>query len=301
MRKGGWLGLALALGVGVLGCGELGDRSRFDPVVGSLEIVATVPTQGDEGFDPVGRIDVCFSDVLDPRSVQAFDGLVNSGRLTFDGEIEVQLFSWRAAGRRDALADSRWCQGSVVSVTPGGSLQPGLGYRVELRPSPRGWAGERIDLEQDGWIIDPSQEDEDEPSYFIEFRTAGSPADPPLEEIPELPPGPALEQLFEPGRVFDPERAACGCHQRTGELAMELLDLSTPERAWNGLVLRQGPESTGFPMVSPRRPSESYLIQKLLRDSQGQALRHVQGGPMPPEGELEHGDLTDLAHWIHSL
>lgn len=296
--KRGWLGLVLAL---CPGCGELGERSRFEPAVGTLEIVATYPEQGAEGVDPLSRIDFCLSAEVDPRTAESFSVLLHSGNLTFDGEQEVQLFSWRAPGSRVAVADARWCEGSVFSLTPGVALQPGLGYRVELRPALLGWAGESLDTDQGGWLLDPADPDTEELSWFLEFRIGGNAADPRPEELPELPAGAELADLFAPGEVFDPERAACGCHQREGELAHARLDLSTPEQAWESLILRSGLEPTGFPMVTPRHPSESYLIQKLLRTQAGTVLHAVQGDPMPPDGELEHEDLVKLAHWIYSL
>ena len=56
--------------------------------------------------------------------------------------------------------------------------------------------------------------------------------------------------------------------------------------------------STGFPMVSPRRPAESYLVQVLLRDDAGEALHGVRGGPMPPDAPLAHADMTLIVRWI---
>ena len=288
-----WLApVVVALG---LGCGDLGSSQRFEPSVGQLEIVATYPAEGATDVSPLTRIDVCLSAAIDPRSIDNFDALIHSGNLTFDGQQEIQLFSWRAPGSRTELADALWCPGSVFSFTPGGPLQPGLGYRVELRPTPLGWAGEALDTTQPGWAFDPEDEDL---RYFLEFRIAGSAADDEPEEVPELDPGPTLTELFEPGEIFDPERAACGCHQSEGELARDRLDLSSPSVAWDALLLRTALESTGFPMVTPRFPSESYLIQKLLRTEDGEPLHQVQGEAMPPSGPLEHADMVRLAHWI---
>jgi hypothetical protein len=44
-------------------------------------------------------------------------------------------------------------------------------------------------------------------------------------------------------------------------------------------------------MVSPTRPSESYLVQTLLRDPDGSALYGVLGEPMPPDEPLAHADM----------
>ena len=283
--SGVWLGTLLALGLGLVsGCGELSERARFDADVGTLEIVATDP--------PHGATDV------DPRALENFDALLHSGTVTFDGRQEVQLFSWRASGSRTELAATRWCPGSVLSLAPGAALQPGLGYRVEIRPAPLGWAGEALDTEQDGWAPDPQEEGD--LRFFLEFRVAGTTADERPEKILELEPGPTLTELFEPGEIFDPERAACSCHQQPDELAFARLDLTTPTRAFEGLVLRQGLEATDFPMISPRRPSESYLIHKLIRTDTGERLHALRGEPMPPDAPIPHADLTRIAHWIHA-
>jgi hypothetical protein len=67
---------------------------------------------------------------------------------------------------------------------------------------------------------------------------------------------------------------------------MDRLDLSSPSAAFADLVLPAHERSTGFPMVSPTRPSESYLVQTLLRDPDGTALYGVLGEPMPPDEPL---------------
>lgn len=290
-----WLGLALAL-FGA-GCGDLRDRDRFEPAVGELEILATYPAAGATDVDPLARIDVCLSAEVDPRALESFDALLHSGSLTFDGQQEVQLFSWRAPGSRTGLASERWCPGSVFGLTPSSPLQPGLGYRVELRPSALGWAGEVLDTTQAGWVFDPEDE---ELRWFLEFRVAGSASDPEPEEVPMLEGGPSLVELFGAGEVFDPERAACGCHQTVGELAWARLDLSDPGTAWSELLVRSGVGATGFPMVTPGRASESYLIQKLLRTDSGEGLHGIRGEAMPPTGVLGHGDLVRVAHWIQA-
>jgi hypothetical protein len=282
--------------VGLLGCGELdGDHQRFEPTVGVLRIVDTIPPAGAQ-VDPLTRIDVCMSAEIDPRALESFDATLHSADLIFDTQQEVQLFSWRAPGSRTGLAEERWCPGSVLSLTPGSPLQPGLTYRVRLRPALLGWAGEALDTEQEGWSPDA----EGDLRWFLEFRVAGSAGDEPPEEIPELEPGPSLTELFAPGEVFDPERGACGCHQRPDELASARLDLSDPETAYASLVLRTGLEATDFPMVTPRRPEESYLLHKLLRTAEGEPLHALRGEPMPPDEPLPHADLVRIAHWIHS-
>jgi hypothetical protein len=276
------------------GCGEPREHPRFETEVGTLEIIETIPAPGSSDAGPGTRIDLCLSAEVDPRALDDFDVTLHSADLVFDTQQEVQLFSWRAPGSRSELASTRWCPGSVLSLTPAGSLQPGLVYRVQLRPALLGWAGESLDTTQDNWTITP----EGELRWFHEFRIAGSPSDPQLEELPELAAGPTLTELFEPGEIFDPERAACGCHQTEGELARERLDLSDPETAWSALVLRTGLEATDFPMITPRRPAESYLVHKLLRTDAGERLHGLRGEPMPPDELLPHEDLVRIAHWI---
>ncbi|PRQ00548.1 Ig-like domain-containing protein [Enhygromyxa salina] len=282
--------------VTALGCGDLDERQRFEPAVGVLEIVQTIPAAGAVDADPLTQIDLCMSAEVDPRVLDSFDATLHSAELTFDVEHEVQLFSWRGPGSRSALADARWCPGSVLSLTPSGVLQPGLTYRIQLRPALLGWAGEALDTDADGW----SPNADGDLRWFLEFRVAGSPGDDAPDDVPALDVGPTLTQLFEPGELFDPQRAACGCHQGTDELASARLDLSDPQIAWEQLVLRTGTESTGAVMVSPRRPSESYLIHKLLRTDSGEPLHAVRGGPMPPDAPLPHADLVRVAHWIAS-
>jgi hypothetical protein len=116
------------------------------------------------------------------------------------------------------------------------------------------------------------------------------------EDPPDVP-APTLAELFAPGQVFDPDNPACSCHREPG-LAQERVDLSTPQAAFADLVLAADTRSTGFRMVSPERPSESYLIQTLLRDPDGTALYGVLGEPMPPDEPLPHADMTALALWI---
>ena len=278
-----------------VGCGELRDNQRFEPAVGPLQISETIPAAGATDVDPLARIDVCLSAEVDPRALETFDATLLSGNLTFDAEVEVQLFSWLAPGSRTEVSTERWCPGSVISLTPSGAMQPGLAYRIRLRPALLGWAGETLDTT--GWLPDSAGD----LRWFLEFQVAGSTSDPEPEDIPELPAGPTLTELFAPGEVFDPERGACSCHQDgSDELASARLDLSDPETAWSELVLRTDLEATDFPMVTARRPSESYLLHKLLRTHDGESLRSLRGESMPPEDPLPHADLVRIAYWIES-
>lgn len=287
---------AVVLGVALFGpgCGELGERQRYAAELAGLEIVETIPAPRSRDADPWTTVDLCFSAELDPRALADLDATLRSGELLFDTQQELQLFSWRAPGSRGSLASERWCPGSVLSITPASALQPGITYRVSLRPAPLGWAGEQLDTDLPGWVLSSA----DELRWFSEFTIAGDAADAAPTEPPEFAPGPSLTALFEPGEIFDPARAACGCHQRADELALARLDLRDPETAWSALVLRTGLEPTGFPMISPRRPAESYLIHKLLRTASGEPLHALRGAPMPPDQALPHADLVRVAHWI---
>lgn len=287
---------AAALGIALAGagCGDLGEHQRYVSDAGTIKIIETIPGPGSSDIDPATTIDLCLSAELDPRALHEFDATLHSAALNFDTQQEIQLFSWRAPGSRSELASERWCPGSVVSLTPSSPLQPGITYRVQLRPALIGWAGESLDTNQDGWALTQSGD----LRWFYEFEIAGSPADQPPTELPSLAPGPTLTELFEPGEIFDPERAACGCHQREDELAYARLELSDPQTAWSALVLRTGFEPTDFPMITPRHPAESYLLQKLMRTHAGDPLHAVRGDPMPPDEPLPHADLVRVAHWI---
>ncbi len=65
-------------------------------------------------------------------------------------------------------------------------------------------------------------------------------------------------------------------------------------------MLDPRPRDTGFPMVSLRRPSESFLVHKLLREKDGDPLRGVLGDAMPKDGELPYADYVAIARWIEA-
>ena len=81
-------------------------------------------------------------------------------------------------------------------------------------------------------------------------------------------------------------------------VAIDLLDLRSPGRAFSDLVNDTSLQSTGFPMVSPRSPAESYLLHVLLRNPDGSGLAGIRGESMPPDGELAYTDLVAVARWI---
>lgn len=283
------LGLIAAAG---LGCAELGEP-RFEPVVGSIEFVESIPAAGATEVDPLVRIDLCLSEIADPRVFDDFTATLHSGNLTFDAQIELQLFGWRAPGERDAIADAPWCPGSIVSLTPRSPLQPGLTYRVRVEPVARGWAGELLDTTGAGWKID----DQGVAIWTLEFRVAGQAGDDPPATIPELAPGPTLTELFATGGPFDPARDLCSCHRGADPVASATLDLSSPTRAWDDLVLANTIGSTGFALVAIGEPSASALIHELLRDAEGEPLYRAQHA-MPPDAALAFDDLVALTRWI---
>lgn len=296
------------------------------PTSDRLEITSTVPAQGATEVDPAGlQIDVCFSGLVDPGAIDDFDVVMASGRVTLDTELDLQLVPWRGPGGQpvDPGATEPWCPGSVLSVTPRSTLAPGVLYRIRLRPSAVGWAGEPLDVTQDGWIV----EEDGSARFWLEFTLAGraddgtdtgtgtgsdtdsgtdtadgtgttgadtgsdSGDDPSDAES-------SLADLFAPGRILSPDRAACSCHTEPGTLAADLLDLRDPDAAFADLVIDTRVRDTGFPMVSERRPSESFLVHKLLREADGTAIHGVLGDAMPLEGELPYADLVDVITWI---
>jgi len=279
-----------------MGCASPTSRERFGLDEDPLEIVDTVPTGGtmDVALDAV--LDLCWADRLDPRSVLGSSTTLSSGRARFDHHLEVQLFPWRSAGRAELAQASEgpWCSGSVVSIRPDVSLRPSLQYRVQIDATANGWNGARIDPLPPEWQEDPSGT----PRFALEFTTGAN--DPP-EGGSNGPPSLGLAELFADGRVFDPERALCSCHQDPANDAAILLDLGDPEVALASLVGSSRIRDTGFPMIDPRSPSESFLLHKVVRDANGDPLLGVLGDTMPPDGgTVPYADLIDLARWIET-
>lgn len=279
-------GIALAA---VCACTRVSDTPRFEPISDRLQILETIPAQGATDVPPNAQIDFCFSDYLDPRALDDLDAALRSGQVQFDTQLDLQLFAWRPPGAAVGASSEAWCPGSVVSLRSKTPMIPGILHRARLAPSAVGWGGEQLDVTTPGWTTTGS------PIFQLVFTVrAAEPGDEPDE--PE--PAPTLTDLFAPGQPFSLSNPACGCHRDPGHLATERLDLSTPQDAFAGLVLPTRPQSTGFPMVSPRRPSESYLVQVLLRDSDGGALHGVLGDPMPPDAPLPHDQMVEIVRWI---
>lgn len=292
VAAGGVIGIVA--GIALAACTRVSDSQPFPLVSERLTIVRTVP-EPDAVIAPGAQIDFCFSGYVDPRALDDFDVSVSSGIPVFDSRQELQLFAWRPPGAPVGDALAAWCPGSVLSVRPRAPLRPGVRYRVRLQPSAVGWGGEQLDVTTPGWV-----QDEEGPAFLLEFTVDPAAPLPPGDASgePTAPP-PTLGDLFAPGQVFAPDNLACGCH-RAGDdpLAQARLDLSSPELAFAGLVLPTRLMSTGFPMVAPRRPAESYLVQVLLRDADGDALHGVLGEPMPPDEPLAYADMVALVRWI---
>jgi hypothetical protein len=305
------LGLILVLGE-IPGCTRVSDDRRFPATDEKLQIVETVPAQDAEEVSPDTHIDICFSGRVDPRPTDDWDATVMSGRVTFDSQLELQLVPWRGPGGLELPqgASARWCTGSVLSIKPLGDLRLGLLYRVQLRPTVVGWEGESLDTDATGW----QEVDEEGLRYILEF-TAAAEGDDGSEGTGTSTEGdtdggdgpgegsesPGLSDLFETDAVLDPDRGTCGCHVPDGPRARDVahtrLDLSDPAAAHENLLESSRLRDTGFPMVTARSPSESFLVHKLLRDGDS-SIHGVLGDPMPPDRQLEYPQLVSIMRWI---
>jgi hypothetical protein len=277
----------------LIGCTRVSDEERFDPIDEEIAIVQTVPEAGAIEVERSVQIDLCWSGLVDPRSIGDIDALIASGEHFADTDVAVQLWPWRPPANAEGSAPAApWCTGSVLSVTPESELMAGVQYRLRLADTTVGWAGEAVDTDRPGWV------DEDGGNLFLlEFTVAEDPppagGDPP-EEDPRT-----LADLFATGGPFDPERGLCSCHADPDETAHALLDLSTPEAAFEDLVLPPRLRDTGFAMVTARTPSESFLLHKVLRDPDGSAIHGVLGDAMPlGDAPIPYADYVALARWI---
>lgn len=273
------------------GCAWPSDVERFPAPEDRLEIVATLPTAGGTGVPRTSGIDLCLSDLADPGSLGDLDASLSSGSVIFDIDVDLQLFPWRAPGSLAPAGAPPWCAGSVLSIRPRAAMRGGTLYRVRLQPTLRGWAGEALDVATPGWIVN----DDGEPVFDLEFTT--EPGDDPATPPPE-PAAPTLRDLFGEGGPFDPGRGLCSCHREPYGLARERLALVNPESAFAALVEDPTIASTGYRRVAPGRPSESFLIHKLLRDDEGGAIHGVRGSAMPLPGAISYADLVAIARWI---
>lgn len=280
------------------GCPRASNIDRFPPNDEEIAVVQTVPAPGTTEVPPDVRIDLCWSGLVDPRSVSDVDATISSGNAVVDADLQVQLFPWRGPGGTDLPpnTESPWCSGSVLSITPQAPLPGGVLHRLRLRPTLVGWEGQQIDTETQGWL----ENEAGELAYLLEFEVRLEDDDDGGEPEPD-PTGPNLRSLFEAGRIFDPQRGACSCHAGADPDAQALLDLSDPLAALEDLVVPGRTRDTGFPMVTARRPSESFLLHKLLQRPDGGAIRGVLGDAMPQDGApIPYLDLVEIAEWIEA-
>lgn len=295
----------VAIHAAAVSCTTESDRERFDANGTPLRILRTVPETG--GVDVPGDVPVelCLSTLVDPASVSETAATISSGSTVIDTELSVQLVPWTIPGGAPVPQGSEapWCSGSVVSVAPEVTLTAGARFRLRLLPDLVGWAGESLDTTAPGWLEEET-DDGAAPRYFVEFdvgEVSGDDDDggPPGDD-PEPDEGPTMADLFADGGPFDPRTTTCACHRDEDDLAFARLDLSTPEAAFDGLVGRAGTQDTGFPMITPRDPSRSFLLHKLLRTPQGEPIEGVRGDAMPKDGTLAYRDLVAIALWIEA-
>jgi hypothetical protein len=321
-KPGSWIGICpvllgcLTFGAVVQACTRVSDVDRFPVRDEVLRIEQTVPDQGGVEVEPELRIDFCMSAFVDPRTISPVDAVLTSGEVPVDVELTVELLPWTGPGGVPLGSDvtAPWCEGSVLAIAPEIELEPDLAYRVRLVPRVNGWDGEELDTEQEGWVPEGNSV-----RYYLEFRVrpdtetetdsetetetgSGSGAESGAGSDSGAEPAPspvALAELFDQGGPFDPARGLCSCHRDPDDLAFELLDLTDPFTAYADLVLDTRERDTGFPMVSPRLPSESFLVQKILRQH-GERLRGVLGDAMPPDEPLPYRDYVAIAQWIEA-
>jgi hypothetical protein len=275
-----------------------------------LRVEATHPAAGDFDVATDLRIDLCLSGLVDPRATASTDARLGSGNIVVDTELTVELVAWLSPGGGPAEEDETpWCPGSVLAIRPKAELVPGVRYRLVLDPTTVGWNGETFDTDEAGWVTGT----DGAAAYFLEFTTTtaepepmdtGNPVDPmdPLDPLDPVASEPStLRDLFAPGAVFDPERAQCSCHLDPEDLAGQRLDLRDATLAYPQLVGATALRDTGFAMVTPRAPSESFLVHKLLREAEDPdaPLRGVLGDAMPLGGEsISYPDLRAIMQWI---
>jgi hypothetical protein len=276
----------------LFGCTRPADRDRFEPTGERLVIERTIPTQGEIGIDPAAPLVLCLSGLIDPGSVGELDAVLTSGPRTIDTELRVQLIPWTLpSGAPADPLDPPWCRGSVLTISPKEILTDNVHYRLALQPSAIGWSGEQLDVEQPGWIEDA----DGAPLFLLEFETKSAAAMRPANDPAPVP----FTDLFAADGVLNPQHRRCSCHTDQGTLAHSLLDLSSAPTAFMELVGDPRLRDTGYPMIVPRRPSESFLLHKLVRDQEG-AVRGVLGDAMPPDRPFDYELFVMLARWIET-
>ena len=65
--------------------------------------------------------------------------------------------------------------------------------------------------------------------------------------------------------------------------------------------MRRPPKTPGSQRSPPRRPSESFLLHKLLRESDDSAIFGIRGAPMPKDADpIPYADYVAIARWIEA-
>ncbi len=315
---------AVAAGLFVLAsaaCTRVRDHDRFPATEQQLEIVDTFPREGDSDVHPDAVLQICLSGYLNPRTIDVSTMRLASGEFApYDTHTTLELFSMHERGDLSKIATEPWCPGSVLTTRSMVKPSPTV-HRMWIVPSVVGWAGELLDTSTPGWST--PEDPEDDPVFIVEFLYAdleldddttdsgtgepdtdtdtdtGAGAGTDTGETPDgaIEPPPTLTDLFAPGAIFASDNPACSCHREPGT-ARDLVDLRNPDRAYNDLVRNTTVRSTGFAMVSPRSPAESFLVHVLLRNPDGSGLDGLRGSPMPPDGEIAYADLVAIARWI---
>jgi hypothetical protein len=102
--------------------------------------------------------------------------------------------------------------------------------------------------------------------------------------------GPTLPQIQ--AVVFGPSCATSGCHD---SISMRtLLDLSTADSSFAGLVNRASLQVPTLMLVEPGNADNSYLIHKL----ENAATIAPMTGPMPPGRMLDPAVIQEIRNWI---
>lgn len=222
---------------------------------------------------------LCFSGFLAPESVRPGSASLSSGSRNYDSQLSFDLADWRVPS-----PGKKTCVGSILRVTLPEDLVPNTRYRLRLVDRLQDWQGRLLATEGDPrWI-----HEQDNRVLIIEFQSAAA------TPVPDLPkPKPvSFRDLFEKDAVFGTQNQSCSCHRQ-----LATFSLQDPTALYE--TLRYKTHSSGQPWVQPGFASWSYLMFKLLRDKEGQALPGVFGDPMPPSAPISDHDLRQIAQWIN--
>lgn len=269
------------LGLPWTGCADLNGQSAqeaIEPPRSDIRLLWTTPDP--QTAHPIDRpVTLCFSGYLSPDSIRPGSASLSSGSRNYDSRLEFDLADWR-----DQAPNEKRCAGSILRVFLPEDLAPDTRYRLRLVDRLQDWQGLTLSSEGDPrWI----QQGESR-VLVIEFQSASaapkakSPAPQPL----------SFRELFEKDAIFGPQNASCSCHRQ-----LPGFNLQDPEALYQ--QLRYQEHSSGQPWVRPGFASWSYLIFKVLRESEGHALPGVFGEPMPPKTPIKTKELRQLAQWIN--